>query len=81
MALRCYEQSLELWRQLNNEYSQAVAMMMIGQILAYEQNDFASALTYLQKSLEILQRLNSPDLETVMDIITRVQQMVKNQEN
>lgn len=81
MALGCYQQSLELWRQLNNEHSQAVEMMMIGQILAYEQNDFASALSYLQKSLEILQRLNSPDLEIIMDIITRVQQMVKNQEN
>ncbi|MDB9465716.1 hypothetical protein PN480_17820 [Dolichospermum circinale CS-1225] len=48
---------------------------MLGQLLADEKGDFVTALDYLHQSLEILQRIKSPDAETVMGIIKRVQQM------
>jgi hypothetical protein len=48
---------------------------MLGQLLAYQKGDFVTALEYLQQSLEILQRIKSPDAETVREIINDVQQM------
>ncbi|MCC3415723.1 MAG: hypothetical protein JGK24_15815 [Microcoleus sp. PH2017_29_MFU_D_A] len=47
---------------------------MLGQLLA-KQGYFDQAFNYLQQSLEILQHLRSPDVETVNEIIARVQQM------
>ncbi len=48
---------------------------MLGQLLADEKGDFATALDYLQESLEIFQRIQSPDAETVREIINDVQKM------
>ncbi|MDB9460737.1 hypothetical protein PN480_17835 [Dolichospermum circinale CS-1225] len=48
---------------------------MLGQLLAYKKGDFVTALDYLHQSLEILQRIKSPDAEKVKEMIKRVQQM------
>jgi hypothetical protein len=46
-------------------------------VLAYQKGDFVTALDYLHQLLEILQRIQSPDAETVRGIINDVQQMAK----
>ncbi|BAZ86893.1 TPR repeat-containing protein [Dolichospermum compactum NIES-806] len=48
---------------------------MLGQLLAYQKGDFVTALDYLQQSLVILRRIQSPDAETVRGFINDVQQM------
>jgi len=45
---------------------------MLGQLLAYEKQDFTTALDYLQQSLEILLHLKSPDAEKVKGWIFEV---------
>ncbi|NJO63386.1 MAG: hypothetical protein HC836_35795 [Richelia sp. RM2_1_2] len=45
---------------------------MLGQLLADEKQDFKTALEYLQESLAILQRIKSPDAQTVKEIIDRI---------
>ena len=47
---------------------------MLGQLLADEKGEFEIGLDYLQQSLEIFQRLGSPNAETARQIINRVQQ-------
>jgi tetratricopeptide (TPR) repeat protein len=74
-AIALYEQSLELSECIGDVRGKAITLGMMGQLLVYEKGDFAAALNYLQQSLEILQRLQSPDAEKVREAIARVQQM------
>ncbi|WP_293124869.1 tetratricopeptide repeat protein [Microcoleus sp. bin38.metabat.b11b12b14.051] len=73
-AIELYQQSLELKEKIGNVQGKAASFAMLGQLLA-SQGNFEQALNYLQQSLEILQHLDSPDAETVKEIIARVQQM------
>ncbi|MBD2294206.1 tetratricopeptide repeat protein [Anabaena sphaerica FACHB-251] len=76
-AITQFKQLLALELHENNENFtlKARTLAMLGQLLAYQKRDFVTALEYLQQSLEILQRIQSPDAETVRRIIKRVQQM------
>jgi tetratricopeptide (TPR) repeat protein len=76
-AITQFKQLLALELHENNENFnlKARALAMLGQLLAYQQGDFVTALEYLQQSLEILQRIQSPHAETVRGIINDVQQM------
>jgi tetratricopeptide (TPR) repeat protein len=76
-AIALYEQSLELSASNGDVRGTAITLGMMGQLLAYEKGDFATALNCLQQSLEILQRLQSPDAEKVREAIARVQQMAE----
>jgi hypothetical protein len=51
---------LELKERIGNVQGKANTLAMLGQLLADEQRDFTTALSHLQQSLEILQRLESP---------------------
>ena len=44
-------------------------------LLTNESKEFTTALDYLQQSLEILQKMKSPDAERVKEIIANVQQI------
>lgn len=48
---------------------------MLERVLTDEPGEFATALDYLQQSLEILQQMKSPDAERVKEIIANVQQI------
>lgn len=48
---------------------------MLGQLLASKKGDFVTALDYLHQSLEIFQRIQSPNAETVIGFINNVQKM------
>jgi hypothetical protein len=50
---------------------------MLGQLLADEKGDFVTALEYLQHSLEILQRIQSPDAETVSLVVQKSPERLK----
>jgi hypothetical protein len=52
-----------------------LTLTSLEQLLAYEQGNFVTALDYLEQSLKILQRIKSPDAETVREIINDVQKM------
>ncbi|MFO5529369.1 MAG: tetratricopeptide repeat protein, partial [Cuspidothrix sp.] len=71
-AITLYQQSLEITESIGNVKGKATTLAMLGQLLAYEKGDSVTALDYLQQSLEILQRIQSPDAETVRRIITRL---------
>ncbi|HLP91259.1 MAG TPA: tetratricopeptide repeat protein [Nostocaceae cyanobacterium] len=72
-AISLYQQSLEIQERIGNVQGQAATLAMLGQLLADEKGDFTTGLNYLQKSLEIFQRLQSPDAETVRGFINDVQ--------
>jgi tetratricopeptide (TPR) repeat protein len=74
-AITLYQQSLEINESIGNVQTKAATLAMLGQLLAYEKGDFVTALEYLQQSLEILQRIQSPNAETIREIINDVQQM------
>ncbi|HEY9850657.1 MAG TPA: tetratricopeptide repeat protein [Leptolyngbyaceae cyanobacterium] len=74
-AIAYYQQCLELTERIGDVQGKAITLEMLGQLLAYERGEFDTALNYLQQSLEILQRIKSPNAETVKRIITRVQKM------
>ena len=74
-AIALYQQVLEIDERIGNAQGKAITLGMMGQLLVYEKGDFATALNCLQQSLEILQRLQSPDAEKVREAIARVQQM------
>ncbi|WP_336244967.1 tetratricopeptide repeat protein [Richelia sinica] len=72
-AITLYQQSLEIKESIGDIQGQAITLAMLGQLLADEKGNFVTALEYLQQSLEILQRIQSPDAETVRGIINRIQ--------
>jgi tetratricopeptide (TPR) repeat protein len=76
-AITQFKQLLALELHENNENFtlKARTLAMLGQLLAYQKGDFVTALEYLQQSLEILQRIQSPDAERVIGFINDVQQM------
>ena len=76
-AITQFKQLLALELHENNENFtlKARTLAMLGQLLAYQKRDFVTALEYLQQSLEILQRIQSPQAETVRGFINNVQQM------
>ncbi|MBD2014703.1 tetratricopeptide repeat protein [Microcoleus sp. FACHB-53] len=74
-ALDLYQQVLETAESIGDVRGKAAALANLGQLLADEKGDFDKALDYLLQSLEILQRLQSPDTETVREALARVQQM------
>ncbi|MDB9534368.1 tetratricopeptide repeat protein [Dolichospermum planctonicum CS-1226] len=74
-AIAHYQQSLEIKESIGDVQGKAATLGMLGQLLADEKGDFVTALDYLQQSLEILQRIKSPDAETVREIINDVQKM------
>jgi len=74
-AIALYQQSLEIKESIGNVQGQAATLAMLGQLLAYKKGDFVTALDYLQQSLEIFQRIQSPNAETVRKIINDVQKM------
>ncbi|MFM7408767.1 MAG: tetratricopeptide repeat protein [Cuspidothrix sp.] len=74
-AIALYQESLQLKESIGNVQGKAITLAMLGQLLAYQKGDFVTALAYLQESLEIFQRIQSPNAETVKGIINDVQQM------
>jgi tetratricopeptide (TPR) repeat protein len=70
-----YEKVIEIYEQTRNVEENAKTLLMMGQLLAYKKGDFDTALAYLQQSLDILQRLQSPEVETVRQAIATVKQM------
>ncbi len=71
-AIALYKQSLDLKERIGNVQGKAASLCMLGQLLADEKQDFTTALEYLQESFEILQRIKSPDAQTVRKIIDRI---------
>ncbi len=76
-AITQFKQLLALELHENNENFtlKARTLAMLGQLLAYQKGDFVTALDYLHQSLEIFQRIKSPDAETVIGFINNVQKM------
>jgi tetratricopeptide (TPR) repeat protein len=74
-AITLYKQALEINDRTRDVEGNAITLSMLGQLLADEKGDFDTAQNYLQQSLEIFQSLQSPNAETVRQIIARVQQM------
>ena len=74
-AITLYQESLTLSGSIGYVQGKAMTLAMLGQLLANKKGDFDTALDYLPQSLEILQRLQSPDAEKVREAIARVQQM------
>jgi tetratricopeptide (TPR) repeat protein len=79
-VIALYQQSLEIKERIGDAQGKAATLAMLGQLLADKKGDFDTALNYLQQSLEILQRVQSPDAETVRQIIAKVQQMAEKRE-
>lgn len=71
---------MEITERIGNAQGKAITLGMLGQLLADKKGDFDTGVNYLQQSLEILQRVQSPDAETVRQIIGRVQQMAQKRE-
>ena len=71
-AINLYQQSLDLYERIGDVQGKAASLCMLGQLLADEKQDFTTALAYLQESFEILQRIKSPDAQTVKEIIDRI---------
>jgi tetratricopeptide (TPR) repeat protein len=74
-AIVLLQQSLKLKKRIRDIKGQAMTLWWLGGLAADKQGDFVTALDYLQKSLGILQHLQSPDAEKVRQAIARVQQM------
>ena len=74
-AIAHYQQSLEITESIGDVKTKAATLAMLGQLLADEKGDFVTALDYLHQSLEIFQCIQSPNAETVREIINDVRKM------
>ena len=74
-AIALYQQSLEIHESIGDVQTKAATLAALGRLLAYQKGDFVTALDYLQQSLEIFERIQSPNAERVRGFINDVQQM------
>ncbi|NDJ20861.1 tetratricopeptide repeat protein [Nostoc sp. B(2019)] len=70
-AIALYNQSLEINERIGNVQGKAMTLWWLGH-LAEQQGEYTKAISYLQPALEILQRLKSPDAESVSASLDRV---------
>lgn len=77
-ALSAFEQSLTLHEELQDLQGKAITLARMGQMVAKDQGDFDKAIIHLQKALEILRELESPDVVDAENILTYIQEMRRN---
>jgi tetratricopeptide (TPR) repeat protein len=73
-ATALFNQSLDINERINNVYRKAMTLQWLGGLAAYAEEDFYTAVDYFQQSLEILQRLQSPEAENAKQMLTRLRQ-------
>jgi tetratricopeptide (TPR) repeat protein len=71
-AIALYKQSLELDDRIGDVQGKAATLVMLGQLIANVSEDYNTAISYLQESLEIFQRLKSPSAEIVQSILSGI---------
>ncbi|MEH2109525.1 tetratricopeptide repeat protein [Nostoc sp.] len=76
-AIILYKQLFELQESIDDIPGKAATLAMLGQ-LEVKQGNFDIALDYLQQSLEIFQRIQSPDAEEIRQMVARVQDLIRN---
>jgi tetratricopeptide (TPR) repeat protein len=74
-SIALFQESLQLKEQIGDVHGMAMTLQWLGGIAAYGQNDFDQALKYWQRSLEILEHLQSSEAENVRQLIADVQRM------
>ncbi|MEB3831761.1 tetratricopeptide repeat protein [Phormidium sp. CCY1219] len=74
VAIALHTESLELFERIGDLQGKAMSLGMLGQLLA-KQGDFTTGLNYMQDSLAILERLGSPEAETVRERMAGVKQL------
>jgi cation transport regulator ChaC len=72
VSIALYEESLVIERTIGNAHGIASTLAMLAQMIAVHQQDFGTAIDYLQQSEAILRRIGSPDAETVARILQSV---------
>ncbi|MCC5628588.1 tetratricopeptide repeat protein [Nostoc sphaeroides CHAB 2801] len=70
-AIALFNQSLEIFESIGDVQGKAMTLWWLG-YLAEQQGEYTKAISYLQPALEILQRLKSPDAESVSASLDRV---------
>ncbi|MHC5910008.1 MAG: tetratricopeptide repeat protein [Nostoc sp.] len=70
-AIALFNQSLEIDEHIGNVQGKAITLCWLGH-LAEQQGEYTKAISYLQPALEILQRLQSPNAESVSASLDRV---------
>ncbi|MFP5271893.1 tetratricopeptide repeat protein [Coleofasciculus sp.] len=71
-AIALFQRSLDLTQRIGDVQNKAATLAMLGQLFADKKGELETALNYLQQALDILQRLQSPEAETVSRILDRV---------
>ncbi|MCC5624219.1 tetratricopeptide repeat protein [Nostoc sp. CHAB 5715] len=79
-AIALYNQSLEITERIGNVQGKAMTLWWLGHLVE-QQGEYTIAISYLQPALEILQRLKSPDAESVRASLARVRQKVESEED
>ncbi|MEQ9354481.1 tetratricopeptide repeat protein [Coleofasciculus chthonoplastes] len=74
-AITLYQEALAIYKGIGDILGKGRTLKMLGQLLADRKKQFTTALDYLQQSLEILQRFQSPEAEKVRQMIAYVQKM------
>ncbi|MEH2179360.1 tetratricopeptide repeat protein [Nostoc sp.] len=70
-AIALYNQSLEITERIGYVKGKAMTLWSLAH-LAEQQGEYTKAISYLQLALEILQRLKSPDAESVNASLDRI---------
>ena len=73
-AIQLFHESLEIKRRIGYEQGQAMTLWWLGDLAAKYQNDSQQALIYLKEAFEILERIKSPDAQSVYNLIEQIQQ-------
>jgi hypothetical protein len=66
-ALKLYQRTLDLANSIDALEVKAHALSSIAQLVA-RKRDFETAFSYMEQSIDILERLQSPDLDVVLEI-------------
>jgi tetratricopeptide (TPR) repeat protein len=64
VAGQCYRKALELYRELNDRYYQALMLQNLGDV-EHELGDLEAAGGWWELALDLLTELNHPSAETV----------------
>jgi tetratricopeptide (TPR) repeat protein len=75
-AIALYEESLQIERAIGNQQGIAMTLWCLGHVRAFHQQDFGTAIDYLQQSEAILRRIGSPVADQVAEILQQVRELM-----
>ena len=75
-AIALYQQSIDIERQIGHLAGLPPTLEQLAMLLITQNGDFQTAIEYLEEALSIRRQLNSPDADSIEQLLGQIKQMM-----